>query len=200
MKIAVFTTLLSFGMLAASTAFAADPAPAAGKNPIVEIKTSLGPIKAEIYADKMPGTAKNFMEYVDAKFYDGLIFHRVIPGFMVQGGGFSKDMKQKEVRSPIQNEAKNGLSNQPGTLAMARTGDPHSATAQFFINTVDNKRLDFNPAVPGPGGAGYAVFGKVISGMDVVQKISAVKTGMANGMGDVPTTAVVIESIKRVDK
>lgn len=199
MKLAVFTTLLTFGVTA-GTAFAADPAPAAGKNPIVEIKTSMGPIKAEIFADKAPGTAKNFMEYVDAKFYDGLIFHRVIPSFMIQGGGFDKTMKQKDVRAPIKNEAANGLSNQPGTLAMARTGDPHSATAQFFINTVDNKRLDFNPAIPGPGGAGYAVFGKVTSGMDVVAKISAVATGTQNGMGDVPKNQVVIESIRRVEK
>lgn len=201
MKLSVFTTIFAVFAFAACNAEAADPKPGAApaKNPIVEIKTSLGSIKAEIFADKSPISAKNFMDYVEAKFYDGTIFHRVIPNFMVQGGGFDKTMKQKDTRSPIKNEASNGLSNQTATLAMARTNDPNSATAQFFINTVDNKRLDYTGA-PGPMGAGYAVFGKVIGGMEVVGKISAVKTGMANGMGDVPTTPVVIESIRKVDK
>jgi cyclophilin family peptidyl-prolyl cis-trans isomerase len=168
------------------------------KNPIVEIKTSKGSVVAEIFRDKAPISAQNFMEYVDAKFYDGTIFHRVINHFMIQGGGFDKMMKQKDARAPIRNEASNGLSNQPGTLAMARTNDPNSATSQFFINTADNKRLDYTGQ--GPMGAGYAVFGRVLSGMDVVRKIEASKTTISNGMSDVPVTMVIIESIRKVGK
>jgi peptidyl-prolyl cis-trans isomerase A (cyclophilin A)/peptidyl-prolyl cis-trans isomerase B (cyclophilin B) len=166
---------------------------AEAKNPVVVIKTSMGTIKAEIYADKAPGTAENFLKYVDDKFYDGLIFHRVIPGFMIQGGGMDKNLEQRKTRAPIKNEASNGVKNTVGTLSMARTMDPNSATAQFFINTVDNKSLDYNER-----SAGYAVFGKVTEGMDVVNKISAVKTGTPKPMmSDVPETAVTIESIRR---
>ena len=166
----------------------------AGKNPVVVIKTSMGTIKAELYADKAPVTVKNFITYVDDKFYDGTIFHRVIDGFMIQGGGFDKDLNQKKTRSPIINEATNGLKNARGTLAMARTSDPDSATAQFFINVKDNVRLDYRD--DSPSGIGYAVFGKVIEGMDVVDKIKAVPTGMKKGMGDVPNTTVLIESVR----
>lgn len=196
MKLSVFTTIFAAFAVAACTAEAADPKPGAApaKNPIVEIKTTMGTIKAEIFADKAPITAKNFMEYVEAKFYDGTIFHRVIPKFMIQGGGFDKNNKQKETRAPIKNEASNGLANEPGTLAMARTNDPNSATAQFYINTEDNKSLNYNAAA-GPMGAGYAVFGKVLSGMDVVGKISA-----AGSQSGTPTTVVTIESIRKVAK
>jgi cyclophilin family peptidyl-prolyl cis-trans isomerase len=184
--------MLITSMFIAATASAADTKPA-GKNPTVVIKTSMGTIKAEIFADKAPITAENFLKYVDDKHYDGLVFHRVIKGFMIQGGGLDKGLNPKQTRAPIKNEASNGLKNVPGTLSMARTGDPNSATSQFFINTVENKSLDFNDR-----SAGYAVFGKVIEGMDVVNKIGGVATGTApNGMGDVPNTPVVIESITR---
>jgi cyclophilin family peptidyl-prolyl cis-trans isomerase len=164
--------------------------------PMVEIKTNFGVITAELYPDKAPKTVANFLEYVDAGFYDGTIFHRVIPTFMIQGGGFDAQMNKKPTRAPVVNEAGNGLSNATGTLAMARTSDPNSATAQFFINVKDNDRLDRSG--PSPAQAGYAVFGKVKTGMDVVLKIKDVPTGMAAGMNDVPTTPVVIESIRRV--
>ncbi|MFO0725662.1 MAG: peptidylprolyl isomerase [Myxococcota bacterium] len=177
----------------------ATPAPAAAsKNPVVIIQTSMGTIKAELYADKAPITVKNFLEYADAKFYDGTIFHRVINNFMIQGGGFDANMSQKPTHDPIKNEAANGLKNTVGTLAMARTAIPDSATAQFFINVKDNSFLDFRD--PSPQGIGYAVFGKVIEGMDVVDKIKAVPTGMKNGMGDVPSSPVTIQSIKRDGK
>jgi cyclophilin family peptidyl-prolyl cis-trans isomerase len=205
MKLSVFSTILAAGLFmhaaSAPTADAADPAKgkaAAVKNPVVEIKTSLGTIKAEIYADKAPGTAKNFLEYVNAKFYDGTIFHRVIKDFMIQGGGFDAKMTRKETRAPIKNEASNGLKNEVGTLSMARTSDPDSATAQFFINTKANKALDYTGN--GPAGAGYAVFGKVTEGLDVVMKISEVKTERQAMMADVPATPVVIESIRQIGK
>jgi peptidyl-prolyl cis-trans isomerase A (cyclophilin A) len=161
----------------------------------VEVKTSMGSFKIELYPDKAPKTVENFLKYVDEKFYDGTIFHRVISDFMIQGGGFDKDLNKKETHVPIANEAKSALSNTRGTVAMARTSDPNSATAQFFVNVKDNKRLDYSG---GPGGDGYCAFGKVVSGMDVVDKIKAVPTGEAGGMGDVPTTPVIIESIRRV--
>jgi cyclophilin family peptidyl-prolyl cis-trans isomerase len=185
-----------------------------GKNPVVVIKTSLGTIKAELFADKAPITVKNFLSYADDKFYDGTIFHRVIgtphakKDFMIQGGGFTKGLsrattpkevrdKEKETKAPIKNEArKSKLSNVRGTLAMARTGEPDSATAQFFINTVDNKFLDASD-----DSDGYAVFGKVTEGMDVVDKIKAVKTKtLFRGFSDVPVEDVVIESVRRADK
>ncbi len=186
------TTLFSFLTLALALGFAAQAADV--KNPVVVIKTNLGTMKAELYADKAPKTVANFLKYVDEKFYDGTVFHRVISGFMIQGGGFTQDMTQKKTHAPIPNESGNGLKNERGTLAMARTSDPNSATAQFFINTVNNGFLDKAQA---QDGVGYAVFGKVIEGMDVVDKIKAVPTGMKNGMGDVPKTPVVIESIRR---
>lgn len=161
----------------------------------VVMETSLGNIEIEVDGEKAPISSKNFLQYVDDKFYDGTIFHRVIKGFMIQGGGFTEKMDQKKTREQIKNEAGNGLKNVKGTLAMARTSVVDSATAQFFINVVDNDFLDHQDETP--RGFGYAVFGKVTSGMDVVEKIRAVPTGNKNGMDDVPTTPVVIKSIKR---
>ena len=161
----------------------------------VLIKTNLGEMTVELYPDKAPKTVENFLAYVNAKFYDGTVFHRVIDNFMIQGGGFTPDLRQKATRPAIANEAKNGLSNSRGTLAMARTGDPNSATAQFFINVVDNPRLDYTSDANGSTW-GYCVFGKVISGLDVVDKIKAVPTGPQGPFkSDVPTTPVVIEKI-----
>ena len=161
----------------------------------VLIKTSLGDMTVELYPDKAPKTVENFLAYVNAGFYDGTIFHRVIDNFMIQGGGFTRDLRQKPTRPAIANEAKNGLSNLRGTLAMARTGDPNSATAQFFINVVDNPRLDYTSDASGATW-GYCVFGKVTSGLDVIDKIKAVPTGAQGPFkSDVPTTPVVIEKI-----
>jgi cyclophilin family peptidyl-prolyl cis-trans isomerase len=171
-------------------------APATAANPQVRMTTSAGVIEIELYADKAPATVKNFLEYVDAGFYNGTIFHRVIKGFMIQGGGFEPGMKQKPTRAPIQNEADNGLKNTAGTLAMARTGDPHSASAQFFINAVDNGFLDHKDKTP--RGWGYAVFGKVTKGMDVVQKIEGAATGNVGPFGDVPKQDVVIQKAERI--
>ena len=165
------------------------------KNPVVIIKTSMGTIKAELDAVKAPVTVKNFLSYVDDKSYDGTVFHRVISSFMIQGGGFDKDLNKKATRAPIANEAKNGLKNATGTLAMARTNVPDSATSQFFINVKDNGALDYRG--DSAQEIGYCVFGKVTEGMDVVNKIKAVPTGSQNGMGDVPTSPVIIESIRR---
>ncbi len=161
----------------------------------VVMETTLGNIEIELNAAKAPITVENFLSYVDAKFYDGTIFHRVIPNFMVQGGGFTADMEQKPTKAPIKNEANNGLKNSRGTIAMARTMIVDSATAQFFINTVDNNFLNFS--APNPRGYGYAVFGEVVEGMDVVDQISATKTGFKAGMQDVPTTPIVIKTIRR---
>lgn len=194
----------------------------------VEIKTNMGTITAELYADKAPKTVANFLQYVNDKHYDGTIFHRVISNFMIQGGGFTPDMKEKSTRPPVPHEGREalakGLKNTVGTLAMARTNDPQSATAQFFINVKDNGFLDPTPIPPGDpipqlevGGRiyanvpraqalaapqlyGYTVFGKVVKGLDVVEKIKDVPTGTGpNGMGDVPNKPVVIESIRVVD-
>jgi peptidyl-prolyl cis-trans isomerase B (cyclophilin B) len=162
-------------------------------NPVVVMETSMGTVKIELFEDKAPVTVKNFLTYVEDKHFDGTVFHRVIETFMIQGGGFEPGMKQKKTRDPIKNEASNGLSNVRGTLAMARTSDPDSATAQFFINVVDNKFLDKNDT-----SAGYAVFGKVTEGMDVVDKIKAVKTGTKMGHKDVPKEDVIIKSIRVV--
>ena len=161
-------------------------------NPQVEIQTNQGRIVLELYADKAPKTVDNFLQYTKDGFYDGTIFHRVIDGFMIQGGGFTQDMTQKATRAPIENEAKNGLRNDIGTVAMARTNNPHSATAQFFINLVDNRNLDY----PSFDGWGYTVFGKVREGIDVVKKIGQVRTGNKGGMQDVPASPVVIQSVK----
>jgi peptidyl-prolyl cis-trans isomerase A (cyclophilin A)/peptidyl-prolyl cis-trans isomerase B (cyclophilin B) len=154
--------------------------------PKVAIKTSMGDLVIEVYPDKAPKTAENFLAYVKSGFYNGTVFHRVINGFMVQGGGYDTNMREKPTRAPIQNEAKNGLKNRAYTIAMARTPDPHSASAQFFINVNDNAFLDY----PGQDGWGYAVFGKVISGMETVDKIKAVETDRR----DKPKANVVIES------
>lgn len=161
----------------------------------VVIETSLGAIEVELDAANAPLTVANFLSYVDKSFYDGTIFHRVIPKFMIQGGGFTADMQQKKTMAPIRNEAGNGLKNRRGTIAMARTMVVDSATAQFFINTVDNAFLDFK--APTLQGYGYAVFGKVVSGMEVVDAISGVRTGYSNGMRDVPVEPVVITTIRR---
>jgi peptidyl-prolyl cis-trans isomerase B (cyclophilin B) len=163
-------------------------------NPNVVITTSLGTLKAELFEDKAPISVKNFLAYVDENFYDNTIFHRVIPNFMIQGGGFEPGMKQKPTKPPIKNESGNRVSNDKGTLAMARTNQPDSATAQFFVNVTDNDFL--NKAKSGDG-VGYAVFGQVTEGMDVVEKIKAVKTGSKGGHGDVPLQDVVIQSIRR---
>ena len=165
-----------------------------GGNPMVIVFTSMGDIKIELYKDKAPITVENFLSYVSDKFYDGTIFHRVIPGFMIQGGGFTSDMNQKPAKPPIKNEADNGLRNERGTIAMARTNVVDSATSQFFINQVDNDFLN-----NGGGDFGYAVFGKVVEGMDVVDKISAVKTGSKGMNRDVPLETVVVESVKVVE-
>jgi peptidyl-prolyl cis-trans isomerase B (cyclophilin B) len=182
--------------LAAGT-FGASQATAADKNPIVLVDTSMGPIKIELYPDKAPITVKNFLSYVDDKFYDGVIFHRVIPNFMIQGGGMEPGMKEKKTKDTIKNESTNGLENQRGTIAMARTSVPDSATAQFFINLKDNAFLDKANA---QDKVGYCVFGKVIDGMDTVDKIAKVKTTRKGPHGDVPVDDVTIKSARRVDK
>ncbi len=164
---------------------------------MILMKTNFGDITLELDHEKAPETAKNFETYVKDGFYDGLIFHRVISNFMIQGGGFEPGMKQKSTREPIKNEANNGLSNKTGTIAMARTMDPHSASAQFFINVADNDFLDHSAETM--EGWGYAVFGKVVDGMDVVNKIKNVQTTMAGGHQDVPADDVVIESASIVE-
>src|SRR6516164_2044748 len=161
---------------------------------VVVMETSLGTIKLELYPDKAPVTAENFLAYVDEGFYDGTVFHRVIPNFMIQGGGMEPGMRQKKTKPAIKNESANGLGNQRGTVAMARTNVPDSATAQFFINVTDNGFLDKSQA---RDGVGYCVFGKVIEGLDVVDKIKAVKTTKKAGHDDVPVTDVVIQSARR---
>lgn len=159
--------------------------------PKVKFQTSLGDIVVQLDSAAAPKTVSNFLEYVNSKFYDGTIFHRVIKSFMIQGGGMTPDMKDKATKAPIPNEADNGLKNQRGTIAMARTMEPNSATAQFFINTVDNPTLNFRDK--SVGGWGYCVFGKVISGMNVVDSISNVPTKSAGMYEDVPKTPVVIK-------
>ncbi len=158
----------------------------------VVMETSKGTIKIELDAEKAPNTVANFVKYVEKGHYDGLIFHRVIPNFMIQGGGFTPDMNQKATDAPIKIESKNGLKNVRGSIAMARTGDPNSATSQFFINLIDNSFLDY----PGQDGYGYTVFGKVTDGMDAVDAIAKAPTGMKGGMRDVPTETIEIKSAK----
>jgi peptidyl-prolyl cis-trans isomerase A (cyclophilin A)/peptidyl-prolyl cis-trans isomerase B (cyclophilin B) len=171
---------------------------AGAANPQVEMKTTLGTIVIELDAGKAPVTVQNFVQYVKERHYDGTVFHRVIPGFMIQGGGFDADFRQKPTRGPIKNEAANGLKNDVGTIAMARTADPHSATAQFFINVADNASLNFR--FPTPEGYGYTVFGKVMKGMDVVQRIVKVQTGPGPAPHrDVPVKPVVIESVRLIE-
>jgi peptidyl-prolyl cis-trans isomerase A (cyclophilin A) len=203
-KIKLFSLLFCLTAFCATAAQAADKTDSktkdsgkgakveASKNPTVTMETSLGNIEIELFKDKAPISVENFLKYVSESFYDKTIFHRVISTFMIQGGGFTEDMKQKSVHAPIKNEANNGVKNDRGTLAMARTSDVNSATAQFFINTVDNDFLNYQ----GPSSFGYAVFGKVTKGMDVVDKIKAVPT-TTKGMENVPVTAVVIKSIKK---
>ena len=164
-------------------------------NPVVVVETSEGTIRIELDAEKAPISVKNFLQYVDQGFYDGTIFHRVMDGFMIQGGGFTPDMQQKPTHATIKNEAQNGLENRIGTVAMARTPDPHSASAQFFINVKDNDFL--NHTAPTARGWGYCVFGKVVDGMEVVNRIKTVRTGTVAGMENVPVTPVVIKTVRR---
>ncbi len=176
--------------LAAALPASAQNAAAPAAAPRVKLETSLGNIVLELDAQKAPRTVANFVQYVKDKHYDGTVFHRVIDGFMIQGGGFTAEMQQKPTRATIQNEADNGLKNLPLTVAMARTNDPHSASAQFFINIADNRFL--NHTQPTLNGWGYAVFGKVVAGADVVDKIRQVRTGNRGMFQDVPTTPVTI--------
>jgi peptidyl-prolyl cis-trans isomerase A (cyclophilin A) len=175
------------GILAATSAVAN------AANPVVVMKTSMGEIVIELDQAKAPISTANFLAYTNDKFYDGTVFHRIIPTFMIQGGGFTPDMQQKPTKPPIKNEAANGLKNVRGSIAMARTSDPNSATAQFFINVVDNPALDYRG--DGPSEIGYAVFGKVTKGMEIVDKIKAVPTTTKAPFANVPVTPVVIESV-----
>jgi cyclophilin family peptidyl-prolyl cis-trans isomerase len=164
-------------------------------NPLVEMKTRMGTVVIELYPDKAPLTVDNFLQYVKDRHYDGTVFHRVIPGFMIQGGGFGTDFSEKPARKPVRNEAANELKNETGTIAMARTPDPHSATAQFFINVADNDSLNFR--FPTQEGYGYCVFGKVVKGMDVVNRIVKVETGPGPaGHLNVPVKPIIIKSAK----
>ena len=165
--------------------------PAQAADPAVKLETSMGDIIVRLDARKAPMTVTNFLEYVKAGFYDGTTFHRVIKGFMIQGGGMGPDMKEKPARAPIKNEASNGLKNSKYTIAMARTSEPHSATSQFFINVANNAFLDYKAQTP--QGWGYAVFGRVVKGFDVIDRIAKVKTGSSRGFQDVPKEDVVIE-------
>jgi peptidyl-prolyl cis-trans isomerase B (cyclophilin B) len=192
MKTAIVATLLIIGVV-----FFAGSALTADSNPKVILDTSKGKIVLELYPEKAPETVKNFLNYVDQKFYDGTIFHRVIPNFMIQGGGFTADMARKPTAAPIKNEADRGLKNDRGTIAMARTGDPHSATSQFFINTVDNDFLNHKSKTS--QGWGYAAFGKVVEGMEAVDAISAVKATSRGPYRDVPVEPVVIKSARRLE-
>ncbi|NGX61273.1 MAG: Peptidyl-prolyl cis-trans isomerase B [Chlamydiae bacterium] len=165
------------------------------KNPSVQIRTNKGEIEVELFADKAPDTVKNFLQYVDEKHYNNTIFHRVIDGFMIQGGGFTPQMRQKPTHDPIRNEGDNGEKNMRGTIAMARISDPHSATAQFFINVSDNDFLNYRNQTP--GGFGYCVFGKVTKGMEVVDKIKSTPTTTKASMQDVPVETIEILSITK---
>lgn len=171
--------------------------PAFAENPVVKLVTNYGEIVIELDAEKAPVTTENFVKYVEDGFYDGTIFHRVIKDFMIQGGGFDPSLNKKDTRRPIQNEADNGLKNERGTIAMARTGEPHSATAQFFINTVDNS-MSLNHVRKDPQGWGYCVFGKVTSGMEVVDAIAALQTEPKGGHQNVPVETALIEKAELV--
>lgn len=186
---ALFTLVLSLSAVAANS----PPA-----NPQVEIRTNMGSFIVELYPENAPGTVQNFLQYVKEGHYDGTIFHRVIPGFMIQGGGFTRQFEEKRTHAPIKNEAGNGLRNGVGMLSMARTADPHSATSQFFINVAENPTLDFK--APTPEGYGYTPFGKVIKGMDVVERITKVQTGPGKPPhADVPVKPVVIERMRLIE-
>jgi cyclophilin family peptidyl-prolyl cis-trans isomerase len=191
----------SFPILAAITLlaglFLSGPVSAMG-NPQAVLHTSMGDIRLELYADKAPVSVENFINYAKSGFYDGTIFHRVIGSFMIQGGGFTPDMQQKPTNEPILNEASNGLSNMRGTIAMARTNDPHSATAQFFINVQNNTNLDYAGGTS-PRTWGYAVFGRVIVGMEVVDKIRFVSTETNGRYSDVPVEPVTIDSVEIIE-
>ena len=185
----LLTIFASFLYLASFTSIA-------GESPKVILHTSAGDITIKLNQEKAPKTVENFLQYVNDGFYNGTIFHRVIGDFMIQGGGFTEEFKKKNTRAAIQNEANNGLSNKRGSIAMARTNAPHSATAQFFINLIDNNFL--NHTSPSPRGWGYAVFGEVTSGMEVVDKIAKARTGAKNGHRNVPLNNIVITSAKVV--
>jgi cyclophilin family peptidyl-prolyl cis-trans isomerase len=173
-------------------AAAQPPAPAAAANPVVILDTSAGAITIELFADKAPDSVQNFLEYVRDGFYSGTIFHRVVPGYVIQGGGYTPELVEKSTRPPVRNEATNGLSNARGTVAMARMSAVRSATSQFFINLANNARLDHRGFAPDD--YGYAVFGRVIAGMDVVDRIAAMPAASRDGMDDVPVAPVVIKS------
>ncbi|MEE8140604.1 MAG: peptidylprolyl isomerase [Alphaproteobacteria bacterium] len=181
-----------FAVLVTLAGFAAGPAAAEG--PTVRLTTNLGAIDIALDEQRAPKTVGNFLAYVKSGHFDGTIFHRVIRGFMIQGGGFTPEMNKKPTRAPIRNEADNGLRNRTGTIAMARTSRPHSATAQFFINTVDNANLDHRSR--DARGWGYTVFGRVVKGMDVVRRIEDSPTGAAGRMGNVPRRTIVIEKVE----
>ncbi len=184
-------------LLLAAPALAGEARP--DPRPRVLMETSAGNITLELDRGKAPLTVENFLRYVRDGFYDGTVFHRVVRDFMIQGGGYTSDFRKKQTRPPIRNEADNGLSNRRGTIAMARTSDPHSATAQFFINTVNNRHLDFR--APTEAGYGYAVFGKVISGINVVQRIQSLPTRAVNKrLVNVPQPVVVIERVSVIEK
>lgn len=170
--------------------------PHAKEHPQVLLETNYGNIVIELFPEKTPETVKNFLTYVNEGFYDGTIFHRVIKDFMIQGGGYTPDLQRKLTRAPIKNETDNGLHNKIGYVAMARTSDPHSATSQFFINVANNSFLDFREKTP--RGYGYAVFGRVIKGMQVVNKIRQVQTGWVKGMKDVPVKPVIIKKARQI--
>ena len=192
-------SLLLIALLAPVAVFAEEPAgEAAGENPKVLLETSMGRIVVELYPDKAPGSVENFLAYVDEGFYADTVFHRVIPNFMVQGGGFTADLTKKPTKAGIQNEADNGLANERGTIAMARTSDPHSATAQFYINTADNRPLNHTSKTT--RGWGYTVFGKVIIGMDVAEAISKVATKSVGSMQNVPVEPITITAAKRLEE
>lgn len=190
-----FWLALGSAALIASTSALAQTA-ASAAHPQVLLKTTDGDIRLELYPEKAPKTVANFLDYVKSGQYNGTIFHRVIRGFMIQGGGYTASFNEKPTRAPIPIESRNGLKNAVGTIAMARTSDPNSATDQFFINTVDNAGLDY----PNPDGNGYAVFGKVVSGMDVVKKIEGTPTTTRGPMADVPQQPIVIESASVVSQ
>ena len=193
--IAVGATLLLASACGAETTPTPETTPSPSntqENPLVVLTTSMGPIEIELFSSEAPVSVENFLAYVDAGFYDGTVFHRVIPDFMIQGGGMGSDLQRRETRAAIANEADNGLKNEPGTLAMARTADKDSATSQFFINLKHNSFLDH-----GSRDFGYAVFAKVVNGMEVVEMIAAVATGKQAGQANVPKEPVTIESAKR---